>query len=85
MRNEFERGTFMYGVIIRAIEHQHLVQLIYLDAKQKITQRNVQPTEISGTHLKAFCFLRKQIRLFRLDCILAVAPINHNQKFDELG
>ncbi|WP_404331263.1 WYL domain-containing protein [Mesobacillus maritimus] len=70
----------MQNILVRAIEQQQLVQIIYLDANQKITQRIVRPYEINEKHLKGFCFLRKQVRLFKLDDILAVSPLRQTNK-----
>jgi predicted DNA-binding transcriptional regulator YafY len=70
----------MKNVLFRAIEEQQLVQIIYLDATQKITQRTVKPYEITNKHLKGFCFLRKQVRLFILDHILATSSLRQTNK-----
>jgi predicted DNA-binding transcriptional regulator YafY len=66
----------MYGLLKRAIEDKHLVELIYLDQKNQITQRKVFPYEIKEKHLRAYCFYRQQYRLFKLDQILSVFPTN---------
>ncbi|TCN27795.1 WYL domain-containing protein [Mesobacillus foraminis] len=64
----------MHGVLMRAMEKKEPVLLIYLDAKNQITQRKVHPFELHGRKLKAYCTLRRQTRLFNLDNILSVFP-----------
>ncbi|WP_053361931.1 hypothetical protein [Bacillus sp. FJAT-27251] len=64
----------MNGVLQRALEANQPVQLIYLDARSKITQRKVLPREMEGNMLRAHCFLRNQTRLFNTDNILSVFP-----------
>jgi predicted DNA-binding transcriptional regulator YafY len=73
----------MRNILFRAVEEQQLVQIIYLDANEKITQRIVRPFEVTETQMKGFCFLRKQVRLFRLDQILAATF--HRQAKKRLG
>jgi len=64
----------MQNFLGRAIKEQQPVQIIYLDSNQKITQRMVKPYEVTDQHLRGFCFLRKQMRLFTVDHILAASP-----------
>ncbi|MBT2756310.1 hypothetical protein J7E71_10130 [Mesobacillus foraminis] len=64
----------MHGVLMRAMEKKEPVLLIYLDAKNQITQRKVHPIELKGRKLKTYCTLRRQTRLFNLDNILSVFP-----------
>jgi predicted DNA-binding transcriptional regulator YafY len=70
----------MQNILFKAIKEQQLVQIIYLDSNQKLTQRMVKPYEVTDQHLKGFCFLRKQVRLFIVDHILAVSPFKQKNK-----
>jgi predicted DNA-binding transcriptional regulator YafY len=70
----------MKNVLFRALEEQQLVQIIYLDGTSKITQRTVKPYEITDKHLKGYCLLRKQVRLFMLDHILATSPLRQTNE-----
>ncbi|MGM0902469.1 MAG: hypothetical protein ACQEXB_15385 [Bacillota bacterium] len=70
----------MQNILVRAIEQQQLVQIIYLDTNQKITQRMVKLHAVTDKHLKGFCYLRKQVRLFMIDQILATSPLKPPNK-----
>jgi predicted DNA-binding transcriptional regulator YafY len=65
----------MDGILTRAISNKQTIEIIYVDAKQQITQRSVLPFGVIGQQLKAYCFLRKQFRLFDLENILAASPL----------
>ncbi|MBY0098663.1 WYL domain-containing protein [Mesobacillus maritimus] len=70
----------MQNFLVRSIKDQQLVQIIYLDSNQKMTQRMVKPYEVTDQHLKGFCYLRKQMRLFAVDHILAASPLKQKMK-----
>jgi len=70
----------MQNILFRAIEQQQLVQIIYLDANQNISQRMVNPLEVTDKYLKGFCYLRKQVRHFILDQILAASPLRQTNR-----
>lgn len=40
----------------------------------------VKPHAVTDKHLKGFCYLRKQVRLFILDQILATSPSKPTNK-----
>jgi predicted DNA-binding transcriptional regulator YafY len=67
----------MNSVLQRALEANQPVQVIYLDASNRITQRKVLPQEMKGKMLRAHCFLRNQTRHFNTDNILSVFPVQN--------
>ena len=73
----------MNRVLLKATENKQTVQLIYLDANHQLTQRKILPYTIKGQHVRAYCFLRNQIRFFKLENILAVLP--DHQRFPKMG
>lgn len=50
------------------------VEMIYLAANNQITQRRIIVKEMHDRYFKAFCFLRKADRLFKMENILSIMP-----------
>jgi len=59
------------GILKRAMENHQPVELIYYGANHKISQRVVRIVYISDTHIKAYCFTKRQLRMFRKENILS--------------
>lgn len=49
------------------------VEIIYIDSRNRITQRTILVIGIRGGVLRAYCRSRQEHRLFKLDRILAVS------------
>jgi Predicted transcriptional regulator len=61
----------MINHILRgSLEQGSIVTIIYTKENQ-ITKRNIQVLELTDSYVKAFCHLRKQRRVFKLENILA--------------
>lgn len=65
----------MNGIIKRSIESGNPVEVIYIDCKEKISQRTVKVLEVNEDAIKVYCYFRKQKRTFKLSNVLSVAPI----------
>lgn len=65
------RSDFMKDHILEAsLERNRIVTIIY-QKKDEITKRKIKVLDIEGESIKAFCFLRNQIRVFRKENILS--------------
>jgi hypothetical protein len=53
-----------------------IVEIIYVDKHNKITQRLIEVRSIEGEMVKAYCLKQKAPRVFKLVSILAVWPIS---------
>lgn len=57
-------------VINMSLKRQCKVTIIY-QKKDSITLRNIIVKAIEGSRIKAYCYLRKQNRIFKLENVLA--------------
>jgi len=57
-------------VLRASLERNWIVTIIYMKNGQ-ITQRDIKVLKISGNNIEAFCYLRNQIRIFKMDNILS--------------
>lgn len=64
----------MYIIMKKAIKNQNKVQIVYKSINSGITKRIIHPAElfcyIDRWYVAAFCELRNEIRLFKLEDIL---------------
>ncbi|OIU72470.1 hypothetical protein [Rossellomorea aquimaris] len=72
----------MNKLLIRSLTEQSPVEIIYMADPDKTTKRKVIIKKVNVDSVTAYCFLRKQLRTFRIDCILAAYPLmKHNDRF----
>ncbi|MCR4435524.1 MAG: hypothetical protein QHH06_02830 [Clostridiales bacterium] len=54
----------------KSLENNLVITIVY-QKNGRITQRNIKVLGIDGSRVRAFCYLRGQIREFKVDNILA--------------
>jgi hypothetical protein len=52
-----------------------LVRIVYVDGRQRFSQRTVRIVQVEGGTVRAFDIEKRQPRSFRSDRILAVEPV----------
>lgn len=70
----------MNGLLIRALKENITLEMIYISDSNKITQRKIIIKEIDSSKIRAYCFLRKQTRLFKIVNILSIMPTKQSFK-----
>ncbi|MDV2683017.1 WYL domain-containing protein [Alkalihalophilus lindianensis] len=63
----------MQGLLMRAMERKEKVEMIYLSANGELTQRVIDVVNLNDQHVIAYCYTRKERRLFKLDNILSLS------------
>ena len=71
----------MDGFLLRSIEENIPIEMIYLSKGQQISQRKLLVKEVNDEYIRAYCLLRNQIRTFRRENILSIMP-NTRSKID---
>jgi predicted DNA-binding transcriptional regulator YafY len=66
-------GDFMIDHILKASEERDLIITIIYSGSSGITERNIKVLDIHENRVKAYCYLRKQIRYFNRESILSAA------------
>ncbi|MEX2462136.1 MAG: hypothetical protein WD469_12725 [Paenibacillaceae bacterium] len=56
-----------------------IVEIIYVDKHNQITQRLIEVRSVQGDMVKAYCLKQKAPRVFRQASILAVWPISRTK------
>jgi predicted DNA-binding transcriptional regulator YafY len=67
----------MFDHVLKAsLEDHRVVSIIYLKGID-ITERKIKVLDISEDKVKAYCYLRKETRIFKKDNILSAALCNN--------
>ncbi|WP_251552436.1 hypothetical protein [Neobacillus muris] len=69
----------MDSLLTKSVANHTPLEMIYLAENQKISQRKFIVMEVNDEYIKAYCLLRKQIRTFKRENILAIMP-EHQSK-----
>lgn len=64
----------MNGIFVRGLETKQPIEIIYSNKSGKLSQRVITVIEITDSHIKAYCHLRHQNRVFKRENILSAAP-----------
>jgi predicted DNA-binding transcriptional regulator YafY len=59
--------------ILKASLERDLIVTIIYSGSTGISERNIQVLELQGNNIKAYCYLRKQVRYFKTENILSAA------------
>lgn len=68
----------MDGLFIRSIEENIPLEMIYFADNQELSQRRLLVKEVNDKYIRAYCLLRKQIRIFKRENILSIMPDSHS-------
>jgi len=60
------------AALAKFVEQQ--VTMIYMSKDGSLTKRQVKIERINEASVTGYCYLRKQLRTFRMDRILAIQP-----------
>lgn len=66
-------------VLKASLERGRVITIIY-NGESGISERNIKVLEIQDNKVKAFCYLRRQIRYFKIENILSAEYYNFRKK-----
>jgi predicted DNA-binding transcriptional regulator YafY len=67
------------GLLMRSIEDNLPLEMIYLAENQELSQRKLIVKEVTDEYIRAYCLLRKQMRTFKRENILSIMPESHHK------
>jgi predicted DNA-binding transcriptional regulator YafY len=75
-----EEGAAVRGLLLNALESQEPLEIIYMSDRGELSQRVIILESVGDTHIRAFCKLRKQWRIFKLSNILSIRLAKERRK-----
>lgn len=73
-------GDSMINHILKASKEKHWIVTIMYQKNQEITKRNIKVLDITQDQIKAFCYLRNELRVFKKENILAASLYSKKNK-----
>ena len=65
----------MKDEIKKAMQHNQIIDIIYMAKDRKFTKRRIKVIKIVGDTVQAYCFTRHANRTFKFENILAIYPL----------
>ncbi|MGE7676098.1 transcriptional regulator [Lysinibacillus sp. NPDC094403] len=66
--------------LIKAMQRQQVVSMMYVAKSGAITKRRVKIMKIVGDSFTAYCFTRQAKRTFIINNVLAILPVTHRKR-----
>jgi predicted DNA-binding transcriptional regulator YafY len=73
-RSAGQLTTAEQHILAQAIDNEREIRIEYVSSDRKLTNRVIQPIELDGSLLIAWCHLRDDERAFSLGGIVSVEP-----------
>lgn len=61
--------------LIKSIARYQSLDMIYMANNGKMSKRRIKVLQVGASSFRAYCYLRKSNRTFRIDNILALVPV----------
>lgn len=65
----------MQEQIKKAMQHNLIIDIIYIAKDDAITKRRLKLIKVAGDTVQAYCFTRNSKRTFKIENILAIYPV----------
>nr|WP_218624887.1 transcriptional regulator [Sporosarcina sp. E16_3] len=62
------------------MEWNHVLDMIYMAKDGAISKRSIKILQVGDVSFRAYCYLRKSNRTFKIDNILALVPITSKER-----
>ncbi|HJF34333.1 MAG TPA: transcriptional regulator [Sporosarcina psychrophila] len=69
----------MRNQLLKAVEYNELLDMMYLAEDGKISKRRINILQVGEVSFRAYCFLRKSKRTFKINNVLALVPVVHKE------
>ncbi|OIK11105.1 WYL domain-containing protein [Bacillus sp. MUM 13] len=71
----------MNSTLLRSLKEDSLLEIIYLSEKGQVSQRRIQVLDLTEEYVRAYCFLRKTNRTFKISNILSCRISSQRYKY----
>lgn len=75
-----EEGTDVRIELIKSMDRNHVLNMMYMAKDGAISKRRIKVLEVGEVSFRAYCYLRKSSRTFRIDNILALVPVTSRER-----
>ena len=69
----------MRNQLLKSVEYNESLEMMYLAADGQISKRRINILQVGEVSFRAYCFLRKSKRTFKINNVLALVPVVHKE------
>lgn len=69
----------MRDELLKSIKHGDLLEMMYMAVDGGISKRRIKVFLVGDVSFRAYCYLRKTNRTFRIDNVLALIPVREKE------
>lgn len=70
-----KEGTSVRKQLVKSMRYGESVDMIYITSGEIISKRRIKVFQVNKCNFRAYCYLRKSKRTFRIDNVLALVPV----------
>lgn len=70
----------MNHLFIRSLNEKKPIEIIYQSKNHAFSKRNILVKGMNEKYIKAYCFKKMALRIFKIDSILGAAPVKEKRR-----
>lgn len=74
-KNKRSEGEVMNHLLKRAQADQTPIEIIYINGQNQLSQRVIKVLSVNDASIKAYCYTKRQFRIFKRANILSVGQV----------
>jgi predicted DNA-binding transcriptional regulator YafY len=77
---ETRRGTSVRKILEKSVKYGEVLDMMYVANDGSITKRRIKVLQVGEVSFRAYCYLRKSKRTFKLENVLALVPVARKER-----
>lgn len=66
--------------LVKSMERNYILDMMYMAKDGAISKRRIKVMRVGEVSFRAYCYLRKSNRTFKIDNILALVPVTSRER-----
>ena len=66
--------------LVKSMERNYILDMMYMAKDGAISKRRIKVMQVGEVSFRAYCYLRKSNRTFKIDNILALVPVTSRER-----
>ena len=70
----------MRNQLLKSMDYIETLEMMYIDQNSVVSKRIILVLQVGDVSFRAYCYLRKSKRTFKIDNVLALVPVITKEK-----
>ena len=70
----------MRNQLLNSRDYNETLEMMYIDQNRIVSKRKILVLQVGDVSFRAYCYLRKSKRTFKIDNVLALVPVMTREK-----